>query len=1090
MDQTVAQPATTEIIQADISGEINGQVAVGKYIVQIGSVHGGIVNINMAEQKPRLSARQAPVYVLPRRFARLLDRVNEVEGAAEALPAAQPVEFHAENGAGKSSVLRVLARHALTTAFPDGVVYLPARNQTAADLLQSIFDALFEYDAPYKPSEGEIRSALQNKRALIVLDDVDLSREDLESLFDAAPECGFLLASPDRKLWGVGLSVALPGLPVQEGRILLERELGRSLSEKESAAADALLSNLRGNPLAIIQAAALVRERDHSVESLAAATRDPKPEKKIAAALLGLLNKEERRVVASIAALNGAPLNARHLPALTQIPQVEPLLGQLEKRGLVQAAGSDRYTLAGSFSLFLRETWDLGEWRQGLLNYFRAWAEARLDEPQKILEDADAILRLIEWAADAGRWQGALDLVKAAEGALALERRWGAWEQALQWALEAAQALGNLNARAWALHQLGTRALALGEEAAARQALIQALRLREMLGDRAGAAVTRHNLNVLLGPPGGNGDSPPDAPLRPGASLYKVAAGTLTALVISGSILASVLRHDPVPVPMFTATVTMTTVVADPEGNIPDTGGNPTASSSPSPTASLVIPTDTPSPTTDISETPTDSATITGPPCVARQEWSVYTVRAGDTLWSIAQATGSSVLELRIANCLPGTRIDSGQPLLVPRLPVFTPTFTATLTPTFTPTFTPTLTPTFTPTFTPTHTPTHTETLTPSPTTPVPQFPDLVVSSLEVGYPYGALQVIDPSAFTLLLSVTVANVGQAEAGPFQVAVYHRGLDMDNQPQPASISLLFGVEGLVAGASLSHTEDLAFDAPASWRAIEVWAVVDDCTGLHLAGVCQVPESDENNNRSSTQTVVLWVNEPPKVEIIHPAVDETLIYDGFEGDMWFKALLLQGYAEDAEDGLLDGASLVWTTDQSALQPAELGAGAEIRTTLFSDRCAGTTHVVTLTATDSQGAFSQVQRRITLAPESCDPSLQVDSPASDVYFPSGYEKDYRRSYLVLDGQAWAYDALERPIGDRIVWETDQSDIQDAILGYGENVELWLYLPDNPDDRCDEITHTLQVTVSDNEGYQAGQAIPITISECPVIGLESNQE
>ena len=61
MDQTVAQPAVTETIQANISGEINGQVAVGKYIVQIGSVHGGIVNINMADQMPRLRARpQSP----------------------------------------------------------------------------------------------------------------------------------------------------------------------------------------------------------------------------------------------------------------------------------------------------------------------------------------------------------------------------------------------------------------------------------------------------------------------------------------------------------------------------------------------------------------------------------------------------------------------------------------------------------------------------------------------------------------------------------------------------------------------------------------------------------------------------------------------------------------------------------------------------------------------------------------------------------------------------------------------------------------------------------------------------------------------
>src|SRR3970282_1621047 len=110
---------------------------------------------------------------------------------------------------------------------------------------------------------------------------------------------------------------------------------------------------------------------------------------------------------------------------------------------------------------------------------------------------------------------------------------------------------------------------------------------------------------------------------------------------------------------------------------------------------------------------------------------------------------------------------------------------------------------------------------------------------------------------------------------------------------------------------------------------------DCPGLPLGGDCQVQESDENNNISAARTVALPGNEPPRVEIISPQADVTLIYDGFEGEIWFKDLLLQGVAEDAEDGLLDGASLVWTTNQSALQPAELGAGAEIQTTLFSER-----------------------------------------------------------------------------------------------------------------------------------------------------------
>jgi hypothetical protein len=65
--------------------------------------------------------------------------------------------------------------------------------------------------------------------------------------------------------------------------------------------------------------------------------------------------------------------------------------------------------------------------------------------------------------------------------------------------------------------------------------------------------------------------------------------------------------------------------------------------------------------------------------CVKRFDWPIYRVVRGDTLYSIALATGSTVQELMLANCLDGDRLVAGQSLHVPRLPV-TPTPTDTLT--------------------------------------------------------------------------------------------------------------------------------------------------------------------------------------------------------------------------------------------------------------------------------------------------------------------------------------------------------------------------------------------------------------------------
>ena len=60
---------------------------------------------------------------------------------------------------------------------------------------------------------------------------------------------------------------------------------------------------------------------------------------------------------------------------------------------------------------------------------------------------------------------------------------------------------------AWALHEIGTRNLALGDIAAATPLLLQALAIRRVLGDTQGAAYTLHNLRWfgLVGGGGGGG---------------------------------------------------------------------------------------------------------------------------------------------------------------------------------------------------------------------------------------------------------------------------------------------------------------------------------------------------------------------------------------------------------------------------------------------------------------------------------------------------------------------------------------------------------------------------------------------------------
>lgn len=509
----MAQSAPAGQINAQIQGGVSGQVAVGSYILQIGAVHGGVVNVAPPGQQAVPAARPVPVLLRPRPFPGLLGRDREVATALAALASAAPVEFSGEPGIGKTALLRFLANDPRIAAYPDGLIYLPVRGEPLMDLLQALWEAFYRCDVPYKPPDVEIRVALQARRALIVLDDLDLARDEVEALMDAAPGCVFLLASAERRLWSGGSPIALHGLPAEAALALIEQELRRPLRDEERPAASALCTALI-SPLRILQAAALAREDGKSIREVADHLAPGGPSEAPSAPILATLSLTEQQVLAALAALSGASVGTEHIATLAAVSDPAPVLDALERRQLVQTH-SPRYSLTGGLADTLATTWDLTAWRDRTLRYFADWAERYRQRPDIVREEARGMLNVLGWGERAGRWGDVLRLGGAIEGTLAINGRWGAWERALGWMLTAARATGNQAAVGWTLHQLGTRALCLGETAVALNALGEALRLRESLGDVDGAAVTRHNLSMIYGPPPAPPDqSPPSTPPR------------------------------------------------------------------------------------------------------------------------------------------------------------------------------------------------------------------------------------------------------------------------------------------------------------------------------------------------------------------------------------------------------------------------------------------------------------------------------------------------------------------------------------------------------------------------------------------------
>ena len=164
------------------------------------------------------------------------------------------------------------------------------------------------------------------------------------------------------------------------------------------------------------------------------------------------------------------------------------------------------------------------------LQLFTAVAQGRIDQ-QTAVREADALIGVLERLDREGRHADAFRLARALTGLLALLLRWVALVQAIRIALNAARALTDKAGEAWARHELGTLSLGAEDAQAANGELEQALRLRERVGDEAGAQVTRHNLAVLeqaFGPQGRSADS--------GWSKTMIAAAVVAGALLLGAV--------------------------------------------------------------------------------------------------------------------------------------------------------------------------------------------------------------------------------------------------------------------------------------------------------------------------------------------------------------------------------------------------------------------------------------------------------------------------------------------------------------------------------------------------------------------------
>ena len=179
-----------------ISGNVAGSVVIGDNNFVVNTNHGTIVYQQAAPQVQKRTLVPAP----PRAPRGFVNRSAELARIESWIRSNEIVLLHAPDGLGKTALLKQAANSTAARAMPDGVILLETVDASGQalgpeDVIQRLFDALFESNPPLKVNATTARTYLSNTRPLVLLDEVPLTPALQNALPDILPQGALILAA-------------------------------------------------------------------------------------------------------------------------------------------------------------------------------------------------------------------------------------------------------------------------------------------------------------------------------------------------------------------------------------------------------------------------------------------------------------------------------------------------------------------------------------------------------------------------------------------------------------------------------------------------------------------------------------------------------------------------------------------------------------------------------------------------------------------------------------------------------------------------------------------------------------------------------